>query len=505
VLVNPPQWIKKYWLIGLILTSIIIFQIIPGPRAFDDAYITYRYSLNISSGNGFTYNPGEKVLGTTTPLYTLILVALSLITRAKEFPILSLYVNSIADIASVLMLVRIVSGLKYPKYLAIIIGMAYLYNPLRMGISRGGMETPLVVFIILAALYAYVIRKDNTCAAILSGVAFLTRPDTFLLPLLFATFQVFRSRRLPLKEGLILLFITGPWLLFSSLYFGSFVPQSIIAKSSAYLLNSLQGITSFMGYIATRTPLRNLGWPLWVIGVSILLNIWLFIIGSISIFKNNSRSLIIVLYPIIYSLALMIANPLLFVWYFLPFSILFDSLIIVGIFSLTVNIRSFPSAIITVFSLFFLLFIEWKALDQPNDGISVNLRDHEALYEIAGKFLQDEIIEGSTLAMPEIGVLGYIFPESRVIDTVGIVTPEATKYLYRSLQNGQRFSYAIPIDLILELKPDYLLSLDVFFHPNLSSTKAFLNRYKVIGVIPTEAMGSNGFYIFKRIQRGVDK
>src|SRR5690348_1608071 len=39
----------------------------------EDAYITLRYADNIAAGRGFVYNPGEQVLGTTTPLFTLIL------------------------------------------------------------------------------------------------------------------------------------------------------------------------------------------------------------------------------------------------------------------------------------------------------------------------------------------------------------------------------------------------------------------------------------------------
>lgn len=39
----------------------------------DDVYITLQHSRNIASGYGFTYNPGEHVLATTTPLYALLL------------------------------------------------------------------------------------------------------------------------------------------------------------------------------------------------------------------------------------------------------------------------------------------------------------------------------------------------------------------------------------------------------------------------------------------------
>ena len=47
--------------------------------ANDDAFITYRYARNIASGQGFVFNPGERLLGTTTPLYTLSLVPVALL------------------------------------------------------------------------------------------------------------------------------------------------------------------------------------------------------------------------------------------------------------------------------------------------------------------------------------------------------------------------------------------------------------------------------------------
>ena len=51
----------------LILLIEIVFaaRLLPGPRTIDDAYITFRYARNILAGNGFVYNTGERVLGTT--------------------------------------------------------------------------------------------------------------------------------------------------------------------------------------------------------------------------------------------------------------------------------------------------------------------------------------------------------------------------------------------------------------------------------------------------------
>ncbi|MDE3090535.1 MAG: hypothetical protein KGJ80_14230, partial [Chloroflexota bacterium] len=40
---------------------------------YDDPFVTYRYAENLMHGLGFVYNPGQRVLSTTTPLFTILL------------------------------------------------------------------------------------------------------------------------------------------------------------------------------------------------------------------------------------------------------------------------------------------------------------------------------------------------------------------------------------------------------------------------------------------------
>jgi hypothetical protein len=42
----------------------------------DDALITLRCSLNLVAGHGLVFNPGDHVLGTSSPVYALVLAAL---------------------------------------------------------------------------------------------------------------------------------------------------------------------------------------------------------------------------------------------------------------------------------------------------------------------------------------------------------------------------------------------------------------------------------------------
>src|SRR5258707_567736 len=67
-----PLW---YALVGL---SCLMVGVINFRNTYDDAFITYRYSFNLASGHGFVYNIGEHQLGTSAPLFGLLLGILSL-------------------------------------------------------------------------------------------------------------------------------------------------------------------------------------------------------------------------------------------------------------------------------------------------------------------------------------------------------------------------------------------------------------------------------------------
>ena len=60
--------------------SILLFMLVASRIALytvtsytaDDAFITYRYAENLAYGKGFLFNEGEKVQGTSSPLYTVV-------------------------------------------------------------------------------------------------------------------------------------------------------------------------------------------------------------------------------------------------------------------------------------------------------------------------------------------------------------------------------------------------------------------------------------------------
>src|SRR5574341_1248575 len=179
---NPKYARQLYICLAVVIFLVALFaRIIPGPRTIDDSFITFRYTRNILAGNGFVYNPGERVLGTTTPLYTFLLVILGFFTGGTQapFPFLSMLVNAMCDGLTCLLLLRL--GRKLDSPLAGIgCALVWAVAPYSVTFAIGGLETSLYVLLLTGVVSAY---ADRRCplAAFLGGLSLRTRPDALIL------------------------------------------------------------------------------------------------------------------------------------------------------------------------------------------------------------------------------------------------------------------------------------------------------------------------------------
>src|SRR4030081_2329551 len=78
-------------------------RLLTGPHAIDDAYITFRYARNLAEGLGLVYNPGEWVLGTTAPLWA-VLLAGGYKLGFTDLPWLATFIAAACDAATVALL-----------------------------------------------------------------------------------------------------------------------------------------------------------------------------------------------------------------------------------------------------------------------------------------------------------------------------------------------------------------------------------------------------------------
>ena len=206
-------------LAGMVLSAAWIYR----DFAQDDAYITYRYARNIVQGDGFVYNIGESVLGTSTPLYTLLLALLGLMS-GQQMHAISLIIGAISLWVASATLYWL--GKDCGRWSAAAI--ALVFSSSAFLISSVGMETLFLLALMLLSLRSYVSGKSIQ-AGILLGLLTLTRYECILFATLLGVHSWHQRKRAPtwlLATALVCL----PWFVYAWSTFGHVIPHSALTK-----------------------------------------------------------------------------------------------------------------------------------------------------------------------------------------------------------------------------------------------------------------------------------
>jgi len=525
---------------AILVAVVVLARLIPGPRTIDDSYITFRYAHNLLSGQGFSFNPGEAVLGTTTPLYTLLMAGLGALTGGSDAPFdrLALLVNLIADVVTALLLWRLGCRLGFERA-GVAAALAWAVAPFSVTFAVGGLETSLYVCLLTGTAVAAVnagLRERKLefndsgvryrlAAALLASLALLTRPDALILLGPLALERLWAARRVPIRwgEAAAALLPYGAWLVYATLVFGSPLPHSILAKAAAYHLGAGEALIRLIQHYATPFVEQYvLGAPA-AVGLGLALYPFVYGVGLRRALKSNFCPALWVwgLYPWLYLITFALPNPLIFRWYLTPPLATYFFFIFIGL----------DQVLFAIISLLRRIFRPkarpWSALraEQRVGGwvavllcipVVVSLAgwritpDHgatspapdmafiklELLYRQAATLIYPQLTAQSVLAAGDVGVLGFFTP-ARILDTVGLNSPISTGY-YPLPAEQYVINYAIPTALILDQQPDWIVILEVYARRTFLEDPAFAARYRLIEKIPTDLYGSDGLLIFQR-------
>ncbi len=536
-----------YALIAGVMLLAIVARALPGPRTIDDAFITFRYSRNIIEGQGFVYNPGSRVLGTTTPLFTVLMAALGVLFGGQDFPWYAIAVSALADAGTAALLFLLARRLTGNCWMGALLGALWAIAPRSVTFAVGGMETSLNIFWMIGALWLYVIGREGwvgVCAAL--GV--LTRIDAVIWigPLfLYQWIEKWRSQPHPLTpspqaerrsaftpdsplhaggEGpgvrrilsltpwrtwLAFAITVTPWLIFSLAYFGSPFPRSLTAKAVAYVMPPGSALVTFIQNYSTPffefDTFGSLG-----AAVGSLVYLTLSLLGIAYAARRLPRLLPILIYPWLYMAIFSAANPLIFRWYTAPPMPGLMLGIVGGAWLLIENLRRAtrqPSAIPVAIG---ALAILWGGMslhawrlhpDHAPDRPAPEMAWHkiELLYQQIGTELREKygVTSETRVGSADIGAVGY-FSRATIVDTVGLVTPALSKYYPVSptlIVPGQ--NYAIPPQLIKETQPAFLVTMEAFVRLGLEKDDTFKQNYVLLEEIPTDFYGT-GMRLYKR-------
>ena len=516
---------NRHLLIALLIVIIVtlVAHVLPAPRTIDDAFITFRYSRNIVEGQGFVYNPGVRTLGTTTPLYTVLMAVISLVTGGQDFPWYALTVNALASAGTAVVLLLMVRRVTESLWVGFLAGLLWAISPISVAFSVGGMETAVNIFWLVAAGYLLFVDRPIWLGIII-GFGFLTRIDSLIWIGPLMVYQLGESwwqrrtqpffQRVPWRTWLAAILIVAPWLLFALVYFGSPVPNSLAAKSLVYNMQPGAALQTFIrAYVIPFSEFQLIG----SVGVIILTPIYLtlVIIGFLYIIRYHLRLLTFVLYPWLYLATFAIMNPLVFRWYVAPPLPALILTIFIGLWAIIKQLQGLPALrdnlrISTV--IMSLLAVFWISASvagwetQPDHGPKrpapeMAWHQQELYYrEMADRLVNEYgVSSNSVVAAPDIGVIGY-FTDSRIVDTVGLVMPEAAQYypVSDSLILGDQ-NYAIPPQLIYDMDPAYLVTMEAAVRLGLEQEEAFSEQYRLDHIIPTDFYGT-GMRLYVRRQ-----
>ncbi|MBW4436474.1 MAG: phospholipid carrier-dependent glycosyltransferase [Pleurocapsa minor GSE-CHR-MK-17-07R] len=519
---QPAGGRRALWMLVLGIAAIaVIARLLPGARTIDDAFITFRYSRNLIEGAGFVYNTGVATLGTTTPLWALLMAATSFVLNGQDFQSYALVWSALADGISCALLFMLALRVTGSRFVAAMPALLYAIAPQSVTFAVGGMETSLVVLWMFAATTSYVYSPDDTRHArlwrialgVFVGLGLLTRVDSVLWsgPLLaWQAIEALRKRaRLPWETWLAAALVVAPFALYSTLTFGSPLPNSVTAKRYAYRVPELGALT---GFIQTYSNLfftfDAFGSTGTMLSALVVLTGWLF--ALIRIPRLALRLLPLAAYPALYAGAFIVLNPLMFRWYYAPPLGPLMLMVFIGLWALLKPLTARPSgkriawgAIGLVAGLCVVSSLSAWTLhpDHGNDRPAPRMAWHqiELHYQTVGEYLRNElgITPETRVASADIGAVGY-FSRATIVDTVGLVTPELTAYypvddaLFASDQN-----YAVPPVLIYDTQPEYFVTMEGFIREGLAQQEAFLESYTLMREIPTDFYGT-GMQVWAR-------
>jgi arabinofuranosyltransferase len=503
----------KILLAVLVALLAVTARLLPGPRTIDDAYITFRYARNLLQGNGPVFNPGQAVLGTTTPLYMGLLAAAALPVggAGAPFPEIAWVLNALADALTCLLLIRIGYRLRSPGA-----GWAaaalWAVSPMSVTFAVGGLETSFYILLLVSVLY-FRLKGNIIAVSVLSGLAFLTRPDALILLVLVwgeLVFSALRQRGFRagiwtvLRAVLPFLLIAGAWSVFAFLYYGNVLPHSLLAKTVAYHLDFGAGMVRLIQHYGTPF-FEHLTFGTAALIVTFPLYLFLTILGIRRAEKMTPGAGAGLAYPWLYFFIFSAVNPLIFRWYLAPPLPFLFLTIFLGLAAVLEGARAgreragkiiFAALAACAFG---LSLRDWRpAADHgpARPAPEMAFIRLELEYRVVAEALRAQIQPGDVVAAGDVGVLGY-YLDAKILDTVGLNSPESVAF-YPLPDSMYVIVYAIPPDLIISAQPEIVVFLEVYGRNGLLADPRFLEAYRKCAEYPSEMYGSRSMLVYCR-------
>ncbi len=414
----------------------------------DDAWIHLQFARNMAEGHGFSFNPGVPSSGSTAPLWTLLLAGLVAIgVPPLAAPLWLGVALTCATVVLAAEFTRLATGSRGAGLFA---GACVAVSGRVVWASVSGMEGPLFAFLTLATLTAYLfaladVRRSRGLWGLLAGLAGAARPEAFVLFPLLAAHWVWKAE----NRGLQPRTLSRPLALFLAVvagyvalnYYGGGhpLPMTFYAKTDDQgVWHALAGLDLAALRAIGAAPLVSLNkLLLFYMNHSGLLFVTL-IVGLLALTDVFSQ-------PRLRAGAGMVAA----VWLLTP--------MLKGLFAPTPTILHHEGRYITHLTVLFFVAAttgvyvlhRWSKRRWVVPALALvalarlaaqDLRDAQVngrwvknindLQVVAAEWIRTHTAEDAVVATHDIGAIAY-FSRRRIVDTEGLVTPEAIRFKQR--------------------------------------------------------------------------
>ncbi|MFZ2523635.1 MAG: hypothetical protein WAW92_04590 [Minisyncoccia bacterium] len=443
----------EYWVFFLtLLISLSLFYFTALKHSSDDSYILFRYIDNLASGRGFVFNVGERVLGATTPLFTLLATGVKLVFGQFEtstiIPILNILLLSFSSIYFFRLSRKFFS--EKISFFATIVFALDLSK-----IVPEGMETGLFLLCLFAFL-VYLLEEKNYVSAILLSLVLLTRPDAGLIAIL--TFIYWWQRngfQNAFRYTLTTIAVALPWLVFSTIYFGSFIPQSLLTKFHIKDIVNQPAAQALKVQLSSvsRIYFGKIFDPNSIV-LQVLFNLLPIVILFVVAVRKvlDKKNWIIFAIPFVYFVSYSVSNPVMWPWYISqmePFWIII-SFMGISIFFRKIQSYSWKVALaILIISGPLFFWASWTLNKDPGSKMNNVL---------VADYVRERMKPGESLGVNNIGVLGYYLPEIYIVDFFGLTNDYAVDfYPVDGECIDKTRQYNVPPKLVQFKEPDWVV------------------------------------------------
>lgn len=430
---------ERYAFLGALTVRLALLPLFD--FCLDDAYITFRIARNLTRGLGLVFNPGARILVTSTPLYTLLTTPGELLGIGA--PLWSKLLNALAVAIACALVSRLLRGsVRNGLRLLVVLGMAL--SPFSIFMSLTGMESPIVFLLLLLATLFYREGLGIRLGFVL-GACFLIRPEGALAAALFWMAVLLTRKRILWRVTLPLLLVAAAWLAYSISFFGSPIPHSVLAKRALFSTYP----------IAAHINLKTIFWHLWA-GIPLFpVMLPLLPLGAWNAFRHHREFIPLTVWTLMVLFVQVFSGFSLVLWYIDMLTPQVFILLVLGVEQLlargtppafTRSFRRVPVlAGVTLAAAAGTVFVSARIAGDLLDARTV---DHH-MARIGSWFVETGVPPERSVGVEAIGRIGYE-SDMYIIDTFGLATHETIVLIRGGAISDE--------ELLHRLQPDYYIS-----------------------------------------------